>query len=157
MNEAAAGPQSSDTELWPRALTGDHDAFGELFDRYAFGVANGLLRNATRPPRRHAALLAGVRGVMLTGLSGNVAVRTSTGSVTATGLTGADDQFRVGTGRIDAVANTGPVTVEVPSTATYQVSASTGLGAANVSVPPAANSDHVITARTGTGPVAASG
>jgi RNA polymerase sigma-70 factor (ECF subfamily) len=107
MSTVAAGPQPSDAALWQRVTAGDHDAFGELFDRYAgavytylfrrlgdwteaedltstvflhawrrrreivfdrdsalpwlFGVANGLLRNAVRSRRRHAALLARVR------------------------------------------------------------------------------------------------
>jgi RNA polymerase sigma factor (sigma-70 family) len=107
MGAVTAGPQPGDAVLWQRATAGDHDAFGELFDRYAgavytylfrrlgdwseaedltsavflqawrrrsdvvfdrdsalpwlFGVANGLLRNATRARQRHAALLARVR------------------------------------------------------------------------------------------------
>jgi len=109
MSKVTAGPQSSDAVLWRRVTNGDHDAFGELFDRYAgavythlyrrlgdwsqaedltsavflqawrrrsqvvfdrdsalpwlLGVANGLLRNAARSRRRHAALLARIRDV----------------------------------------------------------------------------------------------
>lgn len=34
-----------DTELWQAAAAGQHDAFGELFDRYATPVYNYLLRH----------------------------------------------------------------------------------------------------------------
>lgn len=107
MSMVTAGPQPGDAVLWERVAAGDHDAFGELFDKYAaavytylfrrlgdwseaedltsavflqawrkrsevvfdrdsalpwlFGVAGGLLRNATRSRRRHAALLERVR------------------------------------------------------------------------------------------------
>ncbi|HEX4834532.1 MAG TPA: RNA polymerase sigma factor [Trebonia sp.] len=107
MSKAATDPQPSDTLLWQRVTNGDHDAFGELFDRHAgmvythlyrrlgdwpeaedltsavflhawrrrsqvvfdrdsalpwlLGVANGLLRNAARSRRRHAALMARIR------------------------------------------------------------------------------------------------
>jgi RNA polymerase sigma factor (sigma-70 family) len=107
MNMVSAGPHSGDAVLWQRVVAGDHEAFGELFDRYAgavytylfrrlgnwaeagdltsavflqawrrrsevvfdrdsalpwlLGVANGLLRNATRARQRHAALLARIR------------------------------------------------------------------------------------------------
>jgi hypothetical protein len=103
--------------------------------------------------------------VTLTGIGGNVSVRVGTGSVTATGLTGLTGKFNVGHGRIqagftvaptlvDAAVDTGAVTVQVPSSATYQVTASSAHGPARVTVPRGGQSSHVVNASASAGTVA---
>jgi hypothetical protein len=44
MSAVTAGPQPGDAVLWQRVTAGDHDAFGELFDRYAGAVYTYLYR-----------------------------------------------------------------------------------------------------------------
>lgn len=44
MGTVAAGQQAGDALLWQRITSGDHEAFGELFDRYAGAVYTHLFR-----------------------------------------------------------------------------------------------------------------
>lgn len=44
MGMVAAGQQAGDALLWQRITSGDHEAFGELFDRYAGAVYTHLFR-----------------------------------------------------------------------------------------------------------------
>src|SRR5918911_2622895 len=37
-------PSRTDAELWSRALAGDHDAFGDLFDRHSRSIYNFCFR-----------------------------------------------------------------------------------------------------------------
>jgi DUF4097 and DUF4098 domain-containing protein YvlB len=119
------------------------------------------------PSGTNVRVVSGIGSVTLSGIRGSVDVQAGAGNVTATGLAGLSDQFRVGTGRIDAaftepparvdaVAGTGSVTIEVPSSAVYQVAAGSQLGATTVTVPQAEHSSHVITAQVSTGSVTVS-
>jgi hypothetical protein len=102
--------------------------------------------------------------IMLTSLSGPVTAQTTVGSIDATSLTSprASLTSRVGPitvaftaapASVSASTNAGPITLRLPSSATYQVSAHTLVGPSIVKVPQNASSPHVISASSDLGPI----
>jgi len=124
----------------------------------------GVAFRVTVPSGTDIRVTEGTGNVTLAGVHGSVDVQAHTGNVTATALTGPSGQFRVTVGQIDAgfaapptqvdaATGTGSVTIRLPSSATYQVAASSGVGPASVAVPQAAHAGHVVTATAGVGAV----
>lgn len=110
----------------------------------------------------------GTGGVTLADLGGDASVQAGTGSITASGLAGSRYEFRLSTGpvaaaftappaQLTATVGVGSVTIQVPASATYRVSASSRLGAVTVTVPRAQHATHVITAQAATGAVTVRG
>jgi hypothetical protein len=102
--------------------------------------------------------------IRLTGLSGRVTAKVKVGSISATGLTasivslttdvgGISAAFAATPATVDAVTRVGAITLRVPGSASYKVSASAHLGKATVSVPQSASSPHAITATADVGAV----
>jgi len=105
--------------------------------------------------------------VELTNLSGDVSVQDGTGTIGGSGLSSPRAAFRDRTGMIDVVfsdapdqlsatSDTGMVSVQVPSGTTYKVTATSGVGMVDDSVPQSSSATHVITATTSTGMVTVS-
>ncbi|MEU2395540.1 DUF4097 family beta strand repeat-containing protein [Streptomyces sp. NPDC007369] len=95
------------------------------------------------------------------GVTGPLRVRTASGSVTATGLTGASAdavassgdvrlEFVKGPGSVSAETTSGDVTLRLPA-APYRVEASTGSGRRDVSVPSDPAASARLAARTSSG------
>jgi hypothetical protein len=106
--------------------------------------------------------------VSLTAVTGPVAARTGQGNISAVGLAAptaalSTDQgdvhalFWVAPRLVIASSQEGSVSLSLPSTVTYQVSASTQLGSRSVSVPESPGSAHVIRASTQVGSVTVTG
>jgi DUF4097 and DUF4098 domain-containing protein YvlB len=106
--------------------------------------------------------------VSLNSLAGPVLAHTGTGSIHGQGLSGnladlganagsVSAAFTAPPARITVNTGTGSVTLQVPATTSYAVTASASLGAVTVSVPQAASSGHVIVARTKIGSVTVAG
>jgi len=102
--------------------------------------------------------------IRLTGLSGRVTAKVKVGSISATGLTGSivslttdvggiSAAFAVTPATVDAVTRVGAITLRVPGSASYKVSAVAHLGKAMVSVPQSSSSRHAITATADVGAV----
>jgi hypothetical protein len=102
--------------------------------------------------------------VSLAGLAGALDVKTGVGAIEGSDLSAATARFQAGTGldavtytapprQLSATSQTGTVTVRVPSSVSYRVTADSQLGVVNVSVPRAASSGHVISASSITGVV----
>ena len=116
-------------------------------------------------PRGTAVHAEGREGsVTLTSLSGPVTARTVTGLITATGLAspsavlksdagGIDATFTAPPASVQASTDAGTITIAVPGSATYQVSAHAVVGVTTVKVRHAAASPHVITAHSDLGSV----
>jgi hypothetical protein len=124
------------------------------------GVAYDILVPRTLP----VTVSAGVGQVWLNSLAGPVRARAGTGSMNGQDLSGGTADLGTGVGsitasfsrvpsRITATTGTGSVTLRVPATAAYAVTASAGLGSVSVGVPRSASSGHVIRASAGVGSV----
>lgn len=107
---------------------------------------------------------AGAGSIRLAGLAGSVTAKADVGLISATGLTGASVSLITSVGAINAAfaaapatvqatARVGAITLRVPGTASYQVSADAHIGKAAVSVPQSASSAHAITATTDVGAI----
>jgi hypothetical protein len=116
-------------------------------------------------PRGTAVHAEGREGsVTLTSLSGPVTVQTVAGLITASGLTSPSAVLKSGAGGIDATftappasvqasTDAGTITIAVPGSATYQVSAHAVVGVTTVKVRHAAASPHMITAHSDLGSI----
>jgi hypothetical protein len=102
--------------------------------------------------------------VTLTSLSGPVSAQTVTGLISATGLTSPSAVLKSGAGGINATfaappasvqasTKAGAITIAVPGSAIYQVSAHAVIGVTTVSVHHAATAPHVITAHSDLGSI----
>jgi hypothetical protein len=109
-------------------------------------------------------IYADTGSVSLTGLAGQVSAATEVGSIRGQDLSDASAVFRTDVGainaaftsaptRLDANADTGAVTLLVPGTLGYDVSASANVGPVDVSVRRDASSGHVIQASSDVGSV----
>ncbi|MBO0803091.1 MAG: DUF4097 family beta strand repeat protein [Nocardiopsaceae bacterium] len=119
-------------------------------------------------PRGTAVHVDGHGGsVTLTSLSGPVTAQTSTGLISATGLSGRSAALKSDAGGINATftappasvqasTDVGSVTIGVPGSAAYQVNADAIVGVSNVSVRHAASTRHVITAHSDLGDITVS-
>ncbi len=107
---------------------------------------------------------AGAGAVRLTGLAGSVTAKADVGLINATGLTsasvslttrvgGISASFTAAPAAVQASANVGAITVHVPGTTSYKVSADARVGKASVSAPQSASSGHAITATTDIGAI----
>jgi hypothetical protein len=107
---------------------------------------------------------AGAGSVRLTGLAGSVTAKADVGLINATGLTstsvslttrvgGISASFTAAPTAVQASANVGAITVHVPSTTSYKVSADARVGKATVSAPQSTSSGHAITATTDVGAI----
>jgi hypothetical protein len=118
-----------------------------------------------RVPRTVAVQATAAAGsIRLAGLAGSVTAKADVGLISATGLTGASVSLITSVGAINAAfaaapttvqatARVGAITLRVPGTASYQVSADAHIGKAAVSVPQSASSAHAITATTDVGAI----
>jgi len=106
--------------------------------------------------------------IRLDGLADPVLVHAAIGQIQASGLSGPLIQLYTGTGMISvectapprqlvASSQVGAVTVRLPTTVPYLVTAKTQVGSVRVTVPRAAASGHKISASTGTGTIAITG
>jgi len=106
----------------------------------------------------------GAGSIRLAALAGNVTAKADVGLISATGLTGALASLTTNVGAISASFATAPTTVQasarvgaitlrVPGTTSYQVSADAHVGKATVSIPQSASSAHAITATTDVGAI----
>ncbi|WP_457028925.1 DUF4097 family beta strand repeat-containing protein [Kitasatospora sp. P5_F3] len=111
---------------------------------------------------------SGTGNVRLTGLTGEVEASAGTGGITAERLGGQKVQLTAGTGDVKAgfavapadvrvKAGTGSVRVTVPKGEEYAVEAATGTGSVDVQVPVRTVSERKIVARAATGDVTVSG
>jgi Toastrack DUF4097 len=103
--------------------------------------------------------------VMMTDLTGDLSIQNEDGNVSGTSLSAGQASFQNGNGDIDvafaaaprqlkAAADTGQVTIGLPSGTAYRVNASSGVGTADVTVPQSPAAAHVVTATSTTGTVA---
>jgi len=110
----------------------------------------------------------GTGHIRLGGLAGAVYVHTDVGQIQASGMSGPSIRLSTGAGMISvrctappqllvASSGVGEVTVRVPVTVSYRVTAKTQVGSVRVTVPQAAGSGHKIDASTGTGAVMVAG
>lgn len=116
-------------------------------------------------PRGTAVHAEGREGsVTLTSLSGPVSARTVTGLISATGLAspsavlnssvgGINATFTAPPAAVRASTHAGTITIAVPGSAVYQVSAHATVGVTSVKVRHAAGAPHVITAHSDLGGV----
>jgi hypothetical protein len=106
----------------------------------------------------------GAGTVRLSGLAGSVTARADVGLISATGLTGASASLSTNVGAISASfaaapatvqasANVGAITLHVPGTASYKVTADAHVGKATVSTAQDPSSAHAITATTDVGAI----
>ena len=107
---------------------------------------------------------AGAGAVRLTGLAGSVTAKADTGLIVATGLTsasvslttrvgGISASFAAAPTAVQATANVGAITVHVPGTTSYKITADARVGKTTVSAPQSASSGHDITATTDVGAI----
>jgi hypothetical protein len=107
---------------------------------------------------------AGAGSIRLAGLAGNVTAKADVGLISATGLTGASASLTTSVGAISASfaaapatvqasARVGAITLRVPGTVSYKVSADAHLGRATISTQQNASSAHAITATTDVGAI----
>jgi hypothetical protein len=107
---------------------------------------------------------AGAGAIRLTGLGGRVTAKADVGSIAATALTGAvvslttdvggiSATFAAAPTTVQAMTRVGGITLRVPGTASYKVSADAHLGKATVSIPQNPSSPHAITATADVGSV----
>jgi hypothetical protein len=106
----------------------------------------------------------GAGSVRLAGLAGSVAAKANVGLISVTGLTGASVSLTTNVGAINAgfaaapttvqaSARVGAITLHVPGTTSYHVSANAHVGNATVSVSRNSSSAHAITASTDVGAI----
>ena len=101
--------------------------------------------------------------VRLTGLAGSVTAKADVGLINATGLTSASVSLSTRVGGISAsfaaapttsgFGQVGAITLHVPGTASYKVTADARVGKTTVSAPQSASSGHAITATTDVGAI----
>jgi hypothetical protein len=107
---------------------------------------------------------AGTGAIRLAGLAGNVTARADVGLISATGLTTTSASLTTSVGAISASfaaapatvlasARVGAITLRVPGTASYKVTANAHVGRAAVSIPQSPSSTHAITATTDIGAI----
>ena len=107
---------------------------------------------------------AGAGSIRLAGLAGNVTAKADVGLISATGLTGASASLTTSVGAISASfaaapatvqasARVGAITLRVPGTVSYKISADAHLGRATISTQRNASSAHAITATTDVGAI----
>jgi hypothetical protein len=107
---------------------------------------------------------AGAGAIRLTGLAGTVTAKADVGFIAATGLAGASVSLTTDVGGIsatftatpatvEALARVGGITLRVPSSASYKVSADAHVGRATVSVRQSSSAPHAITAVTDVGDI----
>jgi hypothetical protein len=123
------------------------------------------VRYDIKVPRGTAVHAEGREGsVTLTSLSGPVSAQTVTGLISATGLTSPSAVLKSGAGGINATftappasvqasTDAGTITIAVPGSVIYQVSAHAVIGVTTVSVHHAATAPHVITAHSDLGSI----
>ena len=106
----------------------------------------------------------GTGAIRLAGLAGTVTAQADVGLISATGLTGAAASLTTSVGAISASfaaapvtlqasARVGAITLRVPGTASYRVSANAHVGKATVSIRQSPSSAHAITATTDVGAI----
>jgi len=102
--------------------------------------------------------------VTLTSLAGPVTAQTNAGLISATGLSsrtadlksnagGINAAFTAAPGSVHASTNVGPITINVPGSASYQIQTHTYVGTSTVTVPKDAASPHAITASSDLGSI----
>jgi hypothetical protein len=102
--------------------------------------------------------------ITLTSLAGPVSAQTNAGLITATGLRsptadlksnagGIDATFSAAPASVHASTNVGPITVNVPGSASYKIDTHTYVGSSTVTVRKDAASPHVITASSDLGSI----
>jgi hypothetical protein len=107
---------------------------------------------------------AGAGAIRLAGLAGNVTAKANVGLIDGTGLSGGSvslttdgggitASFTAAPGTLAAVAHVGAISLRLPGTASYKVSADARVGHADVGVRQSSSSDHVITATTDVGAI----
>lgn len=107
---------------------------------------------------------AGAGAVRLTGLAGSVTAKADAGLINATGLASASVSLTTRVGGISASftappttvqasTNVGAITVRVPGTAAYKVTADARVGKTTISAPQSASSSHAISATTDVGAI----
>jgi hypothetical protein len=107
---------------------------------------------------------AGAGSIRLSGLAGRVTAKADVGLISAVGLTSASVALTTGAGGISAafatapatvrvLARVGAITVRVPGSVTYHVSANAHVGHATVSVPQSSSSVRAIIASTDVGAI----
>jgi len=105
---------------------------------------------------------AGAGAVRLTGLAGSVTAKADAGNITATGLAsasvsltsrvgGVSASFTAPPTTVQASTNVGAITVRVPGSVSYKVTADAHVGKTTIKVPQSASAGHVITASTDVG------
>jgi hypothetical protein len=130
----------------------------------SFQLVCGVAYVITVPRTVNVQISTGTGAVRLSGLGGHVSVQVDAGFIDASGMSSAVASFSTGAGGIDAAFTAAPaalsattkagaVTLHVPSTATYQVSAHTYLGKTTISVPQATSASRTITATSDIGSV----
>ena len=114
-------------------------------------------------PRSVAVRATAVAGaVRLAGLAGSVTAKTDAGNITATGLAsasvslttrigGISASFTAAPTTVQASTNVGAITVRVPGSVSYTVTADARVGKTAIKVPQSASSGYVITATTDVG------
>jgi hypothetical protein len=107
---------------------------------------------------------AGAGSIRLSGLAGSVTAKADVGLISATGLTGASVTLTTSAGSVSAtfatppvtvrlLARVGAITVRVPVSVSYHVSANAHVGHATVSVPQSSSSARTIIATTDVGAI----
>jgi hypothetical protein len=102
--------------------------------------------------------------IRLAGLAGNVTAKARVGLIDGTGLSGASvslttdgggisASFTAAPGTLQATAHVGAISLRLPGTASYKVSADARVGHADVGVRQSPSSAHVITATTDVGAI----
>jgi len=167
---AAVGRGPGDSALWSRAAQGDHDAFGQLFDRHSGAVYSYLFRltanwsearrgvlelfyncdpgtacrvafDVAVPRAVNVIVHSAVGQIRLAGLTGTVTAYTGTGQIQATGLSVRSAELGTGTGLISAGFTVPP----------RRIVASTGVGSVTIRVP--ATGRYQVAASAQLGPV----
>ena len=107
---------------------------------------------------------ASAGAITLISLAGSVTAQTSAGLISATRLSsrtaelksnagGINASFTAAPGSVHASTNVGPITINVPGSASYQVQTHTYVGTSTVTVPKDAASPHAITASSDLGSI----
>jgi hypothetical protein len=126
--------------------------------------ACGVAYDIRVPPGVAVTATTAMGGIRLSALSGRVVAHTSMGTIIGTGLRmtsaklstdmgGVDVSFASAPSVLEASSDDGPVTIAVPATGRYSVSAGSELGTVSVTVPRSATSAHHISAHSSLGPV----
>jgi DUF4097 and DUF4098 domain-containing protein YvlB len=127
-------------------------------------VVCGVAYTLAVPRSVEVRVTARAGAVRLTGLAGRVTAKADAGNITATGLTsasaslttrvgGVSASFTAAPSTVQASTNVGIITVRVPGTASYKVTADARVGKVTISVPQSASSGHAITATTDVGAI----